>query len=285
MSISVIAQWRLDYCSWKIVLFLQEHSEATCREKLTIEVGQLYRLSSFRIWHQWKYIEFIDTADLVVPINVYGLLPYRKIVAANLTWGPLLVWFALVCLGCFNHWKNIMISCSWFTVSKSSNLRGWGMHPNYFLSKFRQSFPKEALHYRLSCRKEVATKGEETDLDQRTPPPVCTLVAQNLVFVRILFMLFLTWCPLEVTCRYLPHSLQPEACITVRRFQPQVWRFHTFRYITLTLRAKPNKLSDSGIWEGGCWPSAAHYNATPFLLAPSVLLKRSGAFFFFKSPL
>lgn len=117
-------------------------------------------------------MEFIDTVDLIVPINVYGLLPYGKIVAASLTWGPLLVQFALVCLGCFNHWKKLMTSCSWFTASKSSNLRGWGMHPGYFLSKFRQSFPKEALHYCLSCGKEFATKGEETDLDQRTLPPV-----------------------------------------------------------------------------------------------------------------
>lgn len=175
-----------------------------------------------------------------------------------------------------------MISCSWFTASKSSNLRGWGMHPNYFLSKFIQSFPKEALHYCLSCGKGFTTKGEETDLDQRTTLlPVCTLIAPNLVFVRILFMLFLTWYPLEGTCRYLPHSLQPRACITLRRFQPQVWRFHTFRYTTLTLRANPNKLWGSGMWKDGCWPSAAHYNATPFLLAPSVLLKWSGAFFFF----
>lgn len=67
------------------------------------------------------------------------------------------------------------------------------MHPNYFLSKFIQSFPKEALHYYLSCGKDFTTKGEETDLDQRTTLlPVCTPIAPNLVFVRILFMLFLT---------------------------------------------------------------------------------------------
>lgn len=135
-------------------------------------------------------------------------------------------------------------------------------YASQFLSKFSQSFPKEALHYCLSCGKDFATKGEETDLDQRrTLPSVCTLIAQNLVFVS--------------------HSLQPRACITLRRFQPQVWRFHTFRYTTWTLRAKPNKLWDFGIWKDGCWPSAAHYNATPFLVAPSVLLKWSGAFFFF----
>lgn len=66
------------------------------------------------------------------------------------------------------------------------------MLPNYFLSKFRQSFPKETLHYSLSCGKEFAAKGEETDLDERTLLAVCTPIPQNLVFVRILFMLFLT---------------------------------------------------------------------------------------------